>query len=125
MNENGNDTMANDLDQEKQNVSRVVQKGKNAIRVAKKLKSLKKGKNAIGVAKKMAALKSIAAFIAANPSCFCDNYGSYYNYYHHNCVRMYYVLFILWRGFDRFKGLGSNAGNKCNCIFCSNHRHMA
>lgn len=44
MNENGNDTMANDLDQEKQNVSRVVQKGKNAIRVAKKLKSLKKGK---------------------------------------------------------------------------------
>lgn len=28
MNENGNDTMANDLDQEKQNVSRVVQKGK-------------------------------------------------------------------------------------------------
>jgi hypothetical protein len=70
MNENGNDTMANDLDQEKQNVSRVVQKGKNAIRVAKKLKSLKKGKNAIGVAKKMAALKSIAAFIAANPAVF-------------------------------------------------------
>ena len=70
MSENGNDTMANDLDQEKQNVSRVVQKGKNAIRVAKKLKSLKKGKNAIGVAKKMAALKSIAAFIAANPAVF-------------------------------------------------------
>ena len=33
MNENGNDTMANDLDQEKQNVSRVVQKGKNAISI--------------------------------------------------------------------------------------------
>ena len=44
MSENGNDTMANDLDQEKQNASRVVQKGKNAIRVAQKLKSLKKGK---------------------------------------------------------------------------------
>lgn len=70
MSENGNDTMANDLDQEKQNASRVVQKGKNAIRVAQKLKSLKKGKNAIGAAKKMAALKSIAAFIAANPAVF-------------------------------------------------------